>query len=161
MLNFPLTHLRHGYYLKRRHFVCSGTMKAAKEKEWCKMDIKIKEAFHPAWEDRYNRPTTARAEQPASHRPTTGRYSVSKRCKAGTAPVLPISARRPEQPPQLPVQPLAPSTPTSRSQRPTPSGSTAFHDRNYRPSGALSGTTGPHDRYYRPACAQCTYPFVT
>ena len=107
------------------------------------MDIKIKEAFHPAWEDRYNRPTTARAEQPASHRPTIGRYSVSKRCKADTTPVLLVSARRPEQPPQLPVQPLAPSTPTSRSQCPTPSGSTAFHHRNYRPSGALSGTTGP------------------
>ena len=66
------------------------------------MDINITEAFHPAWKDRYNRPTT-------------GRHSVIKRCKAGTAPVLPVSAQRPEQPPQPPVQPLAPSTLTSRS----------------------------------------------
>ena len=83
------------------------------------MDIKIKEAFHPAWEDRYNRPTTARAEQPASYRPTTGPPSVIERSMAGAAPVLPVSAQRPEQPPRHPVRPLDPSTSTSRSQRPT------------------------------------------
>ncbi len=43
--------------------------------------------------DRYIRSTTAQAVQPANHRPTTGRYSVIKRCKAGTALVLPVSAQ--------------------------------------------------------------------
>ena len=98
------------------------------------MDIKIKEAFHPAWDDRYNRPTTARAEQPASHRPTTGRYSVSKRCKAGTAPVLPVSARRPKQPPNLRYNRWLLRRPPPEAIARPPSGSTAFLGRNYRPS---------------------------
>ena len=87
LLNFPLTHLRHGYYLKRRCFVCLGTKKVTKEKLRCKMDIESMQTIGPAQKDRNNRPTTARAEQPADHRPTTGLPSVIERCKAGAAPV--------------------------------------------------------------------------
>ena len=54
------------------------------------MDIKIKEAFCPAWKDWYNRPTTAQAVQLADYRPTTGLLSVIKRCKAGTTPDVPV-----------------------------------------------------------------------
>ena len=106
-------------------------MKAAKEKEWCKMDIQIKEAFHPAWEDRYNRPTTARAEQPASYRPTTGPPSVIERSKADAAPVyrfLPKD-RNNRHDHRYNRWPLRRPSPQA-SARP-PSGTTAFQDRYF------------------------------
>ena len=78
--------------------------------------------------DRYNRPTTAQ---------TTGQPSVIERYKAGIAPVIPVTAKRPVLPPRQPVLPPLPSANTSRNQR---LGSQRYYH--------------PHGRYYRPACAQ-------
>ena len=72
------------------------------------MDIKSMETICPALKDRNNRPTTARAEQPADYHPTTGPPSVIERCRAGTAADVQVITKRPVLPPRQPLQPLAP-----------------------------------------------------
>ena len=104
--------------------------------------------------DQYNRPTTARAEQPADYRPTTGPPSVIKRCKAGAAPDVPITTKRPVLSPRQPVQPLAPSTFTSRSQRLTSQRYYPLPCPVFPPCMSYQRNNRPSDRYYRPACAQ-------
>ena len=125
--------------------------------ERCKMDIKSMETFCPSLKDRNNRPTTARAEQPADYRPTTGLPSVIERCKAGTTPDVPVTTRRPVLPPRQPVQPLAPSTSISASPRQTT-------QRNYRLPGPVlppcmssQRNNRPLDRYYRPCLRAVTW----
>ena len=76
LLNFPLTHLRHGYYLKRRCFVCLGTKEATKEKLRCKMDIESMKTVCPAQKDRYNRPSTAQQPPDLYNRSTTAQLPV-------------------------------------------------------------------------------------
>ena len=115
------------------------------------------ETICPARKDRNNRRTTARAEQPAGYRPTTGPPSVIERCKAGTTPDVPITTKRPVLSPRQPVQPLAPSTFTSRSQRLT-------SQRYYRPPCPVlppcmssQRNNRPLDRYYRPCLRAVTW----
>jgi hypothetical protein len=55
--------MRHGYYLKRRHFAYSGTRESTKEKEWSKMDTKN-------WE--MTVPSPGIPVQPVNYRSTTG-----------------------------------------------------------------------------------------